>query len=91
VCERLSVPNNFKPDLSKPLLDFTYTVASDEEVEASSASGSSSRRHNDVTGDMRVIAPFVACGDLRYAAGSSLLFQFHVSYEVCETAGGMRT
>lgn len=47
----------FTPDLTKPLLDFSYTTAS--------APTSESGGVNDMAGAMRFIAPFVACGDLR--------------------------
>ncbi|KAL7007070.1 tRNA (uridine-2'-O-)-methyltransferase trm7 [Cystobasidiomycetes sp. EMM_F5] len=43
VCRNYKLPAGFKPDMSKPLLDFAYDSAKE---------------------DMRVIAPFVACGDL---------------------------
>ena len=43
VCQNYKLPKGFKPDMSKPLLDFM---------------------HDDLEDDMRVIAPFVAAGDL---------------------------
>ncbi|KDE09186.1 ribosomal RNA methyltransferase 1 [Microbotryum lychnidis-dioicae p1A1 Lamole] len=57
VCERFR--SGFKPDLSKPLLDFSYTPSP---VDPSDFNPDGAK--NDLLGDMRYIAPFVACGDL---------------------------
>ncbi|GJN90730.1 hypothetical protein Rhopal_003744-T1 [Rhodotorula paludigena] len=54
VCEGFR--EGFSPDLTKPLLDFSYSTA-DAPLTPSGAA-------NDVKGAMRFIAPFVACGDL---------------------------
>ncbi|BGP55671.1 hypothetical protein JCM8202_003839 [Rhodotorula sphaerocarpa] len=54
VCEGFR--EGFTPDLTKPLLDFSYTTAS--------APTSESGGVNDMAGAMRFIAPSVACGDL---------------------------
>ncbi|TNY24779.1 FtsJ-like methyltransferase-domain-containing protein [Rhodotorula diobovata] len=54
VCEGFR--EGFTPDLTKPLLDFSYSTAD--------APTTASGGKNDVSGAMRFIAPFVACGDL---------------------------
>ncbi|BGP40376.1 tRNA (uridine-2'-O-)-methyltransferase trm7 [Rhodotorula kratochvilovae] len=54
VCEGFR--EGFTPDLTKPLLDFSYSSA---EVPTTPSGGK-----NDVSGAMRFVAPFVACGDL---------------------------
>ncbi|GAA5896045.1 hypothetical protein JCM6882_005596 [Rhodosporidiobolus microsporus] len=54
VCE--GYREGFTPDLTKPLLDFSYSTAEQPKTE----SGGS----NDLAGAMRCIAPFTACGDL---------------------------
>lgn len=46
VCKNYILPKGFKPDMARPLLDFTAREGASDE--------------------MRVIAPFVAAGDLRY-------------------------
>ncbi|KAK4054450.1 tRNA (uridine-2'-O-)-methyltransferase trm7 [Microbotryomycetes sp. JL201] len=62
VCERFRP--GFTPDLTKPLLDFSYAkdganaLTSDERPEQFNG------ERNELVGEMRVIAPFVACGDL---------------------------
>jgi tRNA (cytidine32/guanosine34-2'-O)-methyltransferase len=55
VCEGFR--EGFTPDLTKPLLDFSYSTTE--------ASKTESGGQNDLVGAMRFIAPFVACGDLR--------------------------
>lgn len=55
VCEKFR--SGFTPDLTKPLLDFPYASASPD--------GPSDEKRNELVGDMRIISPFVACGDLR--------------------------
>ncbi|BGP48481.1 tRNA (uridine-2'-O-)-methyltransferase trm7 [Rhodotorula kratochvilovae] len=54
VCEGFR--EGFTPDLTKPLLDFSYSSA---EAPTTPSGGK-----NDVSGAMRFVAPFVACGDL---------------------------
>lgn len=55
VCEGFR--EGFTPDLTKPLLDFSYSTAAAPKTQSGGA--------NDMAGAMRFIAPFVACGDLR--------------------------
>lgn len=55
VCEGFR--EGFSPDLTKPLLDFSYTTAATPATQSGDV--------NDMAGAMRFIAPFVACGDLR--------------------------
>lgn len=50
VCQNYKLPAGFVPDMSKPLLDFSYGEQKD---------------------DMRIIAPFVAAGDLSCVTHSS--------------------
>jgi len=52
VCQSFNPPPSFKPDLSRPLLGFSYDVTQEPIALTSS------------TPSMRLIAPFVACGDL---------------------------
>ncbi|GAA6028211.1 hypothetical protein JCM8097_006918 [Rhodosporidiobolus ruineniae] len=54
VCEGFR--EGFTPDLTKPLLDFSYSTAEAPETQSGGT--------NDMAGQMRFIAPFVACGDL---------------------------
>ncbi|TKA56932.1 hypothetical protein B0A53_01333 [Rhodotorula sp. CCFEE 5036] len=54
VCEGFR--EGFTPDLTKPLLDFSYSTAAAPKTQSGGA--------NDMAGAMRFIAPFVACGDL---------------------------
>lgn len=58
VCEGFR--EGFTPDLTKPLLDFSYSTAAAPKTQSGGA--------NDMAGAMRFIAPFVACGDLRCEA-----------------------
>ncbi|SCV72072.1 BQ2448_4766 [Microbotryum intermedium] len=60
VCEHFR--SGFNPDLSKPLLDFSYTPSPVDPVNPSNLNLDGSK--NTLLGDMRYIAPFVACGDL---------------------------
>jgi hypothetical protein len=57
VCEGFR--EGFTPDLTKPLLDLSYSTTEAPKTESGG--------QNDLVGAMRYIAPFVACGDLRYA------------------------
>ncbi|KAK4053910.1 tRNA (uridine-2'-O-)-methyltransferase trm7 [Microbotryomycetes sp. JL221] len=61
VCERFR--SGFTPDLTKPLLDFSY-ASGDSKTSNYPSQQSSGGQTNALTGEMRVIAPFVACGDL---------------------------
>ncbi|GAA5983514.1 hypothetical protein JCM10908_000315 [Rhodotorula pacifica] len=54
VCEGFR--EGFTPDLTKPLLDFSYSTAAAPRTQSGGV--------NDMAGAMRFIAPFVACGDL---------------------------
>ncbi|GAA5975450.1 hypothetical protein JCM11641_004267 [Rhodosporidiobolus odoratus] len=54
VCEGFR--EGFTSDLTKPLLDFSYSTVAKPETESGGK--------NDLAGAMRYIAPFVACGDL---------------------------
>jgi tRNA (cytidine32/guanosine34-2'-O)-methyltransferase len=68
VCENFR--EGFTPDLTNPLLDFSYsntsTPPSKSQLDQKAADGRpNSEQTNEVAGSMRYIAPFVACGDLR--------------------------
>ena len=64
VCQGFNPPVDFVKDLSKPLLDFSYDAAKEPLAEGKA-------RRNELVGSMRVIAPFVACGDLRCVRAAS--------------------
>ncbi|GAA5828835.1 hypothetical protein JCM11251_005890 [Rhodosporidiobolus azoricus] len=54
VCE--GYREGFTPDLTKPLLDFSYSTTEQPKTQSGGV--------NDLAGAMRCIAPFTACGDL---------------------------
>ncbi|GAA5923437.1 hypothetical protein JCM1841_003327 [Sporobolomyces salmonicolor] len=60
VCENFR--EGFTPDLTNPLLDFSYSNSATPALEEALAKKEG--RVNDLAGSMRFIAPFVACGDL---------------------------
>ncbi|GAA5874318.1 hypothetical protein JCM16303_005808 [Sporobolomyces ruberrimus] len=67
VCENFR--EGFTPDLTNPLLDFSYSNASappsqSQHNQKATDGRSESERTNEIAGSMRFIAPFVACGDL---------------------------
>ncbi|KAM0791389.1 putative tRNA (cytidine(32)/guanosine(34)-2'-O)-methyltransferase, variant 2 [Microbotryomycetes sp. NB124-2] len=62
VCERFRT--GFTPDLTKPLLDFSYASGAAETCKPETDSNQLKGERNELVGEMRVIAPFVACGDL---------------------------
>lgn len=59
VCEGFR--EGFTADLTKPLLDFSYATTPAQSTDEPA----SNHERNELVGQMRVIAPFVACGDLR--------------------------
>jgi len=63
VCENFRP--GFSPDLTKPLLDFPYATTP---ADADASLGPVGGDRNELVGDMRIISPFVACGDLRYVS-----------------------
>jgi hypothetical protein len=65
VCENFR--SGFSPDLTKPLLDFPYATTP---ADADASLGPLGGNRNELVGDMRIISPFVACGDLRCASQS---------------------
>lgn len=56
VCENFRVGFESKADLSKPTLNFSYSAPPPTEVPGT---------ENELQSQLRYIAPFVACGDLR--------------------------
>lgn len=73
VCENFR--EGFTPDLTNPLLDFSYSNSSippaQGQIDQKERDGrTSAEQTNDVAGAMRYIAPFVACGDLRCEVAS---------------------
>ena len=71
VCENFR--SGFTSDLTKPLLDFSYAPASDRRAQTIDVQAGLDSEKNELLGQMRVIAPFVACGDLRWAAKHKLI------------------
>ncbi|GAA5939319.1 tRNA methyltransferase TRM7 [Sporobolomyces koalae] len=61
VCENFR--EGFSPDLTNPLLDFSYSNASTSSSSEDQEMVDEELR-NEIAGAMRYIAPFVACGDL---------------------------
>ena len=66
VCENFRTGFESKADLSKPTLDFSYSAP----IEPSPRSNG---QENDLLSQLKYIAPFVACGDLRSASSSSVV------------------
>jgi len=80
VCENFR--EGFTADLTNPLLDFSYSNAttppSQSQIDQKAADGrTETEQTNDIAGSMRFIAPFVACGDLRWAWLSSVSSLYH--------------
>ena len=58
MCENFRAGFESKPDLSKPTLDFSYSAPMDPSTQPTG-------KENELLSQLKYIAPFVACGDLR--------------------------